>query len=536
MRVTTRLGGALAVTGLMAGLVVAGTGTASATAACPAWSGAQPPSPPVPARSDVNPALFSVAVAGPCDVWMVGGNRVDGGPEQPLIEHWTGGPSWAIVPVPSVGTDVFLNSVSAASATDIWAVGTDGGGSTATAVMLHWDGTSWTQKPVPGAGNTALGAVAAVSARNVWAAGTSNGQALLLHYDGTGWTPSPLPALTPAPDPGDSQFAGISGLDAISSSDVWAVGSVQASGQENTLALHWDGTGWTQASTPPSNGTAQNFLSAVSASSPGDAWAVGTTRSGSTRSTLTLHWDGHSWATVPSPNPGGVFNQLFDVASISPASALAVGIIADTTGPSRAVALHWDGQHWTQIPSLNPGGGANLFGVAAGPAGVWAAGEIETPGASNSVFSPGAMIFATVPNVAGDSQAAATAAMDSAGLHATITAVTTAGGGCGPATNGTIITTTPAAGTFTAPPVSMTFCDFPPVVTVPAVTGLNDSQAQGTLTNAGLAVGTVTLIGNCDFPPGTVIRQNPAAGTTANRGTAVNLTEATPPKPHGCAQ
>ncbi len=126
--------------------------------------------------------------------------------------------------------------------------------------------------------------------------------------------------------------------------------------------------------------------------------------------------------------------------------------------------------------------------------------------------------------------------MSSAGLGVRVTTVTTAGNGCGPAANGTIIATSPPAGTFTAPPVTMTFCDFPPVVTVPAVTGLDDSQAQGTLANAGLTTGTVTLSGNCDFPPGTVIRQTPAAGTSASRGTAVNLVEATPPKPHGCAQ
>jgi hypothetical protein len=48
--------------------------------------------------------------------------------------------------------------------------------------------------------------------------------------------------------------------------------------------------------------------------------------------------------------------------------------------------------------------------------------------------------------------------------------------------------------------------------------------------------GTGTLSGNCGFPPGTVIRQNPAANTTVSRGSAVNLIGATPPKPHGCAQ
>ena len=54
--------------------------------------------------------------------------------------------------------------------------------------------------------------------------------------------------------------------------------------------------------------------------------------------------------------------------------------------------------------------------------------------------------------------------------------------------------------------------------------------------SAGLTVGTITLSGNCSFDPGTVLRQTPAANTTASRGTAVNLVEATPPKPHGCAQ
>ena len=71
---------------------------------------------------------------------------------------------------------------------------------------------------------------------------------------------------------------------------------------------------------------------------------------------------------------------------------------------------------------------------------------------------------------------------------------------------------------------------------MPSVVGLADNQAQGTLTNAGLTVGTVTRSDNCDFPPGTVIRQTTVANTTARRGTAVNLTEATPPKPHGCPQ
>jgi beta-lactam-binding protein with PASTA domain len=127
-------------------------------------------------------------------------------------------------------------------------------------------------------------------------------------------------------------------------------------------------------------------------------------------------------------------------------------------------------------------------------------------------------------------------ALNSAGLTGTVTHVTTATGGFSLAALGTVIAASPAPGTFTAPPVNLTVCDIPPTITVPTVTGLDDSQDQGTITDAGLTVGTVTLSGNCSFPPGTVIRQSPTAGTTASRGSAVNLTEATPPRPHGCAQ
>jgi len=262
---------------------------------------------------------------------------------------------------------------------------------------------------------------------------------------------------------------------------------------------------------------------------------VGNTFNNRGEAPVTLHWDGSSWKIIASPDPGTgdlANDALRDVTAISASNAWAVGFYTNPTG--RSLLLHWDGMNWAQVPAPHSGVADLLFGVAAGPAGtIWTAGQsVDKSGMSHST----AWVFGTVPNVIGDSQAAAADAMNSAGLGATVTSVTTAGGGCGPAANGTIIATTPPAGTFTTPPVTMTFCDFPPVVTVPNVVGLADDQAQGTLANAGLTTGTITLSGNCDFPPGTVIRQNPTVGTSLNRGSAVNLIEATPPKPHGCAQ
>jgi len=495
--------------------VLAGPGTASASA-CPAFDGTQPPVADVGAGSQ----FTGVAVAGPCDLWMVGHSTSAPGSQRALIEHWTGGPSWTAVPGTSIpgAAGGLLTGVSAVSPADVWAVG---GTDTASPLALHWDGTSWTQKAVPES-TLGLTAVTAVSARDVWAAGIGGDSQMhfgfLMHYDGASWTRTPAP---------DVAQASISGLAATSANDVWAVGETVDGSIPVPLVLHWDGTAWSRALIP--GGGYQ--LNAVSASGPGDAWAVGIHWTSSFISTVILHWDGTSWTQTPSPNPGSPNNVLNGVAAISPTSAVAVGSFSRAASNSQPLVLHWDGHSWTQMQTPALGSGSELNAVAASPAGVWAAGFWRAPNVQAS-----AMVFGTVPSVAGDTPAAATDAVNSAGLSTTVTDVTTAGGGCSPAANGTVFATSPAAGTFTAPPVNLSVCDMPPIVTVPAVTGLADNQAQGTLTNAGLSVGTITLSGNCSFDPGTVLRQTPAAGTTVNRGTPVNLTEATPPKPHGCAQ
>ena len=58
---------------------------------------------------------------------------------------------------------------------------------------------------------------------------------------------------------------------------------------------------------------------------------------------------------------------------------------------------------------------------------------------------------------------------------------------------------------------------------VPAVTGLTQTNAQDAITTAGLDVGTVTQASSATVPPGSVISQNPAAGTSVAAGTAVDL-------------
>src|SRR6266487_3286136 len=62
---------------------------------------------------------------------------------------------------------------------------------------------------------------------------------------------------------------------ATSSTDVWAVGDYRDSGYvAHPLALHWDGQVWSVISTPEVSGVS-NYLTAVNARAPDDAWAVG---------------------------------------------------------------------------------------------------------------------------------------------------------------------------------------------------------------------------------------------------------------------
>ena len=60
---------------------------------------------------------------------------------------------WTLLKPPSPGTNTFLLSVAATSATNAWAVGSTGTATTASALIEHWNGTTWkqVQESEPGA-------------------------------------------------------------------------------------------------------------------------------------------------------------------------------------------------------------------------------------------------------------------------------------------------------------------------------------------------------------------------------------------------
>ena len=70
-----------------------------------------------------------------------------------------------------------------------------------------------------------------------------------------------------------------------------------------------------------------------------------------------------------------------------------------------------------------------------------------------------------------------------------------------------------------------------PTVAVPNIVGDTQSAANSAITGAGLVVGTVTTQASSTQPSGLVMGQSPAAGTSVNTGTAVNMVVSTGPAP-----
>jgi hypothetical protein len=170
---------------------------------------------------------------------------------------------------------------------------------------------------------------------------------------------------------------GLYAVTAISASEAWAVGDVynQAVGDQQTLTQHWDGVRWRTVPSP-SVRSAYNHLTGVSGSSSDDVWAVGYTIDDRTYAwqALILHWDGLRWSIVPNAALGTSFNALTRVVAIASNDVWAVGY-SGTDFIFHTLAEHWDGQSWTAVPTPGPGTYDALYGISARSSNdIWATG------------------------------------------------------------------------------------------------------------------------------------------------------------------
>jgi len=252
-----------------------------ALAAAYVWGCSPAPDPPQAkhwslAVGDLDRVPLCVWGSAPDNVWIGGGGLASS--DRALLLHFDGR-SWTDVSGGLLGTIWWIHGTGPA---DIWAVGEMG-------LALHWDGSAWAPSSTGTDAN--LFGVWAAASNDVWAVGGSPSGTgpndVLLHFDGLTWAPVAPPRILGA------TYFKIWGL---SPTDLHVVASAG-------LALHYDGSSWTEAATD-----ARATLFTVH----GEAAALRAI--GGPPATVLL-WDGHSWKAeaVPAEMSGAMTGIFVDV-------------------------------------------------------------------------------------------------------------------------------------------------------------------------------------------------------------------------------
>jgi hypothetical protein len=356
----------LAVTLAAASLTVAG-------AAAPSWASTPRATVPGTARAGEAPAAPGEARLLPT---ASGHTRIS--VPRPRARAGAAAPGTS---APSPGN---LSGAAAVSSQDVWAVGAYQSGGTYLPVAEHWDGSSWTQVPVPAPANTSksyLNAVAAVSADDVWAVGaevssSSGGQLTLIeHWDGSSWSVVPSPSL-------GSDLNMLDSVTAVSAGNVWAVGNGYVNGIIVTEIQHWNGAGWMIVSSPNVAGVNANQLNQITVVSARNIWAVGYWAELNIQySTLAEHWNGTTWSIVKTPKIAVDNYDLQGVSAVSARDVLAVGSTwNNTTQRFQALAERWNGTRWRRVAVGSPPLPTFLFvPTALSASDAWCDGWFETP-------------------------------------------------------------------------------------------------------------------------------------------------------------
>ncbi len=359
---------------------------AVSTLAVPLLGGLANPYPALAADTPATPGpvatakLHAVSASSPTNAWAVGFRTAPGEHTLALTRHWDG-TSWKTVPSAHPGDYSFLWGVATLSPTDAWAVGETLGGATVLPFAEHWDGSDWTEVVLrnrPGLG--VLNAVSASGPNDVWMVGTGDAnprgypRTFIEHWDGK---------RIERVKPGTLERARgttLTSVSAVAPNDVWAVGTHGRHGQTYLpLVEHFDGTSWSVVADDPAIGRTVS-LNGVDAASANDAWLVGwnVADGAPSISAMAEHWDGTQWTQVPALTPG--YSSYFtSVSVVASDDVWAVGtwskILPQRT--DRPLIEHWDGTAWSVVSG--PSGlhtAVNIESVSmAGPSDGFAVGE-----------------------------------------------------------------------------------------------------------------------------------------------------------------
>jgi hypothetical protein len=237
-------------------------------------------------------------------------------------------PHWQVSYRSHAATAAPLQSVTAPSKADAWAVGVAGSGGSAAPEVLHWNGTAWSRQPMPAGFLPSI--VQSSSPDNVWIFGSSGQEARV--WNGSLWQATPVP---------DDFTPGV----VLSASDVWGTaGSTCTGGNDatcTTTVWNWNGAAWSSSQV---SGLFQDFAGAGS-----HAWLLMETQlrnfnSGDpTGLPVIYRGTGAVLQQVTAPD-----NRIWDLAQIAASPGGQLWMQASPSSDRNETLLfHWTGKAWT---------------------------------------------------------------------------------------------------------------------------------------------------------------------------------------------
>ena len=267
-------------------------------------------------------------------------------------------PGWRVVKKFGPDNRPVGGLISVVSAADAWTVW-----SGSTAFIAHWSHGAWHDVNLPHKVAAALFAPVAIGASaggEVWVFPMGDPAEAIRHTGGK-WVVQPIPrwVLRPANEKADVATA------VFGPRNVWVF-----SLGDGAYAAHYNGHSWAKVKMP-------EVPLGVSASAPGDIWAIGPNVS------YAMRWNGAAWVKVGLPVlplPFGATVSYSNITAIGPRNAWVMRTISYKSGLPTTGMLHWNGSAWLTVASpadvvdsLVPDGHGGLWAVGAdiNPSGFW---------------------------------------------------------------------------------------------------------------------------------------------------------------------
>lgn len=195
---------------------------------------------------------------------------------------------------------------------------------------------------------------------------------LAMHWDGSAWTQI------------DPPFQGVyvggnwcdlQAIEAAAPDDIWAGGGCTKQGPDGFVGTHlyvarWDGDSWAEIPAPKSSGASGNYIDDIEVIGPDEVWFVGDwmdvkPTGGVDRQGLAMRWNGSSFQVFDVPVFGNVDTGLEAVSALSSNEIWAVGGGHDNDYTNTSTIFRWNGSAWQHVPGPAPGWFHRLYAVEA---------------------------------------------------------------------------------------------------------------------------------------------------------------------------